>query len=536
VTRTAYDDDGYFRLETLRAIGAALRRRAGLLTICFLALATGIIASFLSTAPRYPGDVKFLIKQDRADSLVSGLPEASASGDYYRGLTETQLLSQVELLRSRDLVKTVAVQTGLAAQVLAEQPLLTEAEAEEEAADTLSDHLDVWPVKRTWLINVSYAAEDRPFTQKVLDTLSRVYLQKHLELQRPAGTYQFFDQQAEQARVELDTVRAQLAAFSTEHRVASASLEKQAVLGTLDDFDGLRRQASAQLAEADQRLARLSIELQRVPRQHTSTMRTDTGVANEIRNRILTLEMQRTQLLQKFTPAYRGVQQIEEQLREARAALDAAEQTPVVERTIAENPTWQWLDTEVARTRAEHAALTARVQSLGASVAEYRDQALTLGLRESEQEDLARELKVAEDKYLLYAQKREEARISDELDRTRIANVVVAEGPIVALEPDRDPSLAFLPLLLVVALFLSGGAALAVDALSGPRASTLRAAFAAPATAAPAFQPAGATVSVGSAAARTAESEPAAQTRGESEPGWTGSFEGALRVADAKSA
>ena len=37
-------------------------------------------------------------------------------------------------------------------------------------------------------------------------------------------------------------------------------------------------------------------------------------------------------------------------------------------------------------------------------------------------------MKTAEDNYLLYQKKQEEARISDALDRTRIANVVVAEA------------------------------------------------------------------------------------------------------------
>lgn len=470
MVRPAYDDAG-FGVEMLRTIVRAMRRRIRLLAGCFLALSIGITAAFLSRPPLYQGDVKFLIKQDRAEPVLTGLPDPVATGEYYRGLSETELMSQAELIRSRDLIRQVAIETGLTRQVRVEHPRLTEAEAVEEAADAITEELDIWPVKRTWLINVSYTGEDRQQTRKVLDTLARLYLEKHLELQRPVGAYQFFDQQAEQARVELAALRARLASFSTRHQVASAALEKQAVVEKLNDFDALRRQAAAQLAESQQRLGRLTAEWERAPRQHTSMTRTDTGAATEIRNRILTLEMQRTQLLQKFTPAYRGVQQIEEQLHDARAALEAAERTPVVEKTVADNPTWQWLDTEVARARAEHDALRARVQALGESVGQYRTAAQTLELRDAEQQDLARERKVAEDKYLLYAQKREEARISDELDRTRIANVVIAEGPTVAIEPHRDPSLAFLPLLLGVALLLSGGTALAVDALSGPGAA-----------------------------------------------------------------
>jgi hypothetical protein len=257
-----------------------------------------------------------------------------------------------------------------------------------------------------------------------------------------------------------------VAATSFQHQVVSAAVEKQAVLQKLSEFDALRLQAAALLAESQRRLATVDSELARVPSHRTATVKTDAGVARDITARIMSLEMQRTQLLQKFTPSYQGVVQIDGQLREARAALEAARQAPVVEETVADNPTRQWLDTEVSRTRAEQAALQARVAALNDAVNHYRQTAMTLELRDSEQKDLEREMKAAETKYLLYAQKQEEARISDELDRTRIANVVVAEGPSVAVEAQRDPSLAFLPLLLGAALLLSGGLAIAVDAVS----------------------------------------------------------------------
>jgi uncharacterized protein involved in exopolysaccharide biosynthesis len=458
--------DSSFRPGTTQQIFDALRRQARVLIICFVALSVGVILAVLGAAPMYQGTLKILVKQDRADSVVSGLPEAAAARYYFRELTETELMSQIELLKSGELIEKVALETGLATRVQNEQPSLTQAEALDEAADSLRQRLDVSPVRRTWLIDVSYEADDRQFTRNVLDTLARLYLEKHLAVQRPAGTYQFFTEQSQQAKQELDLLREQLASFSVEHQVVSAALEKEAVLQKANEFDALRRQATALVAESDRRLATVSGELARVPQQHTATVRTDAGVARDITARILTLEMQRTQLLQKFTPAYRGVLDVDGQLLEARAALQAAERTPVVEQTVADNPTRQWLDTEAARTRADQAALSARVVSLAGAVDQYRARAMELELRDAEQQELARQLKAAESKYLLYAQKQEEARISDELDRTRIANVVIADGPSVAAEPQREPGLAVLPLLLGVALLLSGGAALTVDALT----------------------------------------------------------------------
>ena len=79
-------------------------------------------------------------------------------------------------------------------------------------------------------------------------------------------------------------------------------------------------------------------------------------------------------------------------------------------------------------------------------------------------DDLVRNVRSAEDNYLLYVRKREEARISDALDTEHIVNVALAEAPTV-------PALPTLKLgwLLAGSFFaasgLSLGAAYAVDRL-----------------------------------------------------------------------
>ena len=55
------------------------------------------------------------------------------------------------------------------------------------------------------------------------------------------------------------------------------------------------------------------------------------------------------------------------------------------------------------------------------------------------QQDLLRTVKTDEENYLLYQRKREEARMTDALDRTRILNVAVAEQPAVPTLPSNSP-------------------------------------------------------------------------------------------------
>jgi uncharacterized protein involved in exopolysaccharide biosynthesis len=80
------------------------------------------------------------------------------------------------------------------------------------------------------------------------------------------------------------------------------------------------------------------------------------------------------------------------------------------------------------------------------------------------QQRLAREVKSAEDNYLLYQRKQEETRIANALDHQRIANVVVAEAPNVPSLPSDDARRAMLIVLGATLSFLLGvGAAITLE-------------------------------------------------------------------------
>jgi len=79
---------------------------------------------------------------------------------------------------------------------------------------------------------------------------------------------------------------------------------------------------------------------------------------------------------------------------------------------------------------------------------------------------LQRVKKEAEDNYQLYAKKREEARIADELDRQKITNVSIAEAAAVPQLPSSPNRPVNLLLGLFLAAFLSLGTVFTAEMLS----------------------------------------------------------------------
>ena len=105
--------------------------------------------------------------------------------------------------------------------------------------------------------------------------------------------------------------------------------------------------------------------------------------------------------------------------------------------TTNQEPNHEWAKSELIKAQVELGTLEAHGQATRVQVAGYREVAQRLGGNALRQGDLLGELKAAEEKYLLYVNKREEARIEDALDQGGILNVTIAEEPRVPALPAR---------------------------------------------------------------------------------------------------
>jgi uncharacterized protein involved in exopolysaccharide biosynthesis len=400
-------------------------RRAALLTSA--GISATVVAAGLLLPRTYTAEMKVLVKHERVDPVVSG--DREQAGRAGAEVTETEINSEVELLKGRDLLESTARAAGL---IPASAPETAEARRHtSDVVSRLDRDLAVKPVRKTTLIAVSYSARDPQLASRVLSELSRLYLEKHLTVHRPAGARQFFTDQADRLRRELQEGQQRLIDFSHEHDVVSASAERDTTLHSLAEFEATLQTLRAQHADASRRAETLTASIAATPaRQTTVLRRQDNGeLMRDLRTKVLDLELKRTELARKFTDTYPPVVELDTQLRQARTALDAAEQAPVKEETTDQNPTHQWLRSELSRVEAERDALTARIAAVQQTIAAYRGRARTLDDQSAREQELRRAIKASEDNYLLYQRKEEEARIADAMDRTRIANVTLAEEP-----------------------------------------------------------------------------------------------------------
>lgn len=445
---------------SLATLWQFLRRRGRLALVLFVVI-FGAAATYVLTRPvRYEAQMKLLLKRARTDAPIDA--ERRQAGNVAAELSDAEIESEIELFRSRDSLATVVREHGLVPEAGGSA---TGAAREALAVRELTRRLSVYRIEKTNLIAVSLRDRDPERAARLLTRLAEIYLAKHTVLHRNQDSSQFFARQAEMFAGKLDQAQRQLAEFRQRHQVSLLAAEKEATLRRQDELERALQQTESEIESARDRAA----ELQRQVRELPETVETQRRMARSeallerLKATLLELENKRTELLTKYDSSYRLVQEVDRQIADTRRMIEQEQQASVVDRTSALNPLRQTLKGDLLRTETELAGLLAKREKLAGDLRQVRAALLGLERITAEHDDLARQVKLAEENFLLYQRKLEESRLADAMDREKILNVSIAEQPTPPAMPVDQHRAALLLLSAVMAAFASLGLALAVD-------------------------------------------------------------------------
>jgi uncharacterized protein involved in exopolysaccharide biosynthesis len=457
-------DDELFAVEKRRqgsltprdVVQVGFRHKNVLLAVFGLLSLVAFLYAF-ALPPKYEAETKILVRQGRMDPVVS--PTANVSVPIRQPLTEEELNSEVEILLSTDVLQQVVKACGLdQAKPAALLPRLFHSTDDPRvrtgtAVNQLKTALKVVPVRKTSVIEVSYRRRNAQQVAQVLRALNAAYIEKHVAAHRSGGQFKFFEQQADDYREQLKVAEQRLQDFSRGQNSVRPAMVRDEMLQQLSNLNGDIAATGAQIAQTQNRLRTLEGQSQTVPARMTTSVRTldNEQLMQQLKGTLLTLELKRTALLSKYQPDYRPVQEVEEEILKTRAAIAAEGAAPLRESTTDVDPTHTLVTGELTRAKADLSGLVARQAAMEGTARRYHNVILDLEGKGRLEQDLLREVKAAEENYLLYVQKREQSRITDALDHMRILNVAVVEEPTVPVLPVYNPWL-----LAAAGLFFAG--------------------------------------------------------------------------------
>jgi uncharacterized protein involved in exopolysaccharide biosynthesis len=439
-----------------------LLRRQTIVTRVFLAVLGLVTIASLLWPPTFESTGKVLVQANPSQLLVvSPAIESGTQSSQPTVLTspvaQEDLNSETELLSSRYLMERTVEQLGnpdekagmtqrVADSVGAILDLpqsgynlihaLANPTDKQSAVIKLSRKLEVNVIKRSNIIEVSFASHDGRRAQAFLTRFLDEYLELHAHISQDPAAELVFLKQAEVLNERLHISEESLRNAQMQTGINDLEAQRSAAVTQLYNLEGEESKANADLAAAQKQAEFIEKQMATTPqRQMKESQIVQNMALQTIKPQVLQLETQRAELLNRYQPTSQKIRDIDAQLAAARKILSRENATEVRQNTTDINPTWATLDAALAQARYQAASEQASQQALLKQIDGFRNQLNKLSSDGLTVQRLQRQVDVDKEAYLSYLRKGEEARAAQALNQKKILKVSIVQPPTYPIRP-----------------------------------------------------------------------------------------------------
>jgi polysaccharide biosynthesis transport protein len=423
--------------------------------ILFCAVA-GLVAAatvYFFYPPVYESQAKLLVRYVLERSAVDPIDNTRGSAGLGQA-SENVLGSEAEILTSWDL----AVQ---AAEAIGPKRLLPSARAptKEAAARTIVAGLDVNIHKGSNIIFVSYKNHDPQLTTLVLGELVNRYFNKHLEVHRSTGAFDFVTQQTDQVRTRLNQTEDALKALKAKAGIVSLADSTAALVNEAARTEEQLHNTESELAESQARVVQLGGMLPELsPKPAGSEKGADSGAkpsksrrargaksgkagssTEEISSdvvqqyqvlvsRLPQLRQAKLDLLAKYKPRNQMVKANQAEINDCEnQRRDLERKYPDLPSKV--GPIGSSSEPDLASETARLAGVAAKKEALASRLTDIREQIKQLTEIAPQMAGLERQRELEETNYKYFEGTLEKARVDEALDPSKIPNISAVQQP-----------------------------------------------------------------------------------------------------------
>jgi len=427
------------------------RGRIFLLTV-FVVMAIVLLVTVLMHR-KYKAEAKLMVQPVRSQAPLSTSPnqQVMTTGD----VSPTEINNEVDLLQS----------PGVARRALGETASGTDTVAQQNAVTQLQRSIDVEPVHQSSNIDVSLLADSPDQATRQLQKVLDAYFQERQNSSRSVGAAQFFDQQTIDKAKQVDLDQQALTDFEVKHQIADLDDEKKQQVTRVGLLQDNFSAAEASLASVNSRVSAQRRELAATPKRTQTSERIITNQYSQehLNTELVDLQNHRTELLKRYPPTSREVIEANEKISNIQKAIQSAGTNPAGESATDVNPTYQQLSSALALSISEASGIAAQRDQLQVQLKEARQRLSDLEESTAPYDALQRKLTQSQADYKLYADRRDEARVSEALDNAKMFDVSLVQPPVASPDPVRPKPVLYLSAGLAFAILLGTVLALYSD-------------------------------------------------------------------------
>ncbi len=473
---------------TLGYVLSALWRQKFKASLTF-ALITGLtVGAFLVWPKKYRSEGQLYVQMGRNNTGLdptSGRPSVSI-----QDTRETEIRSVAELVGSRAVIEEVVKEIGveailfdpwkerfgdfmpdLAATFQSNDKSAVDSKGRnteqmkrrEKAIKKIEESVAVDVEKKTSVITIRTSAFSPDLAQQIADALMHHAQEKYLEIHSVKSSADFFETEYQQQRRVLAAAIRRQKEFRDQQGFLSVGGARNTLQQLIDKIEGELLDARAQLAESDEQYSRLMKELAGIqPEIEVPRTGVERLSYEESTTELFTLKREAERLRSTYTENHPQIQMVESQIEKLERELESMA-TDRVENEKRKNPVYEQVQVDVVRAKAAADAARARLRELERKYVDAQQRMAALNEAEADAIALEHEIQVARQDLAIYAQKRGEAKVLDQLDRQRISDVVIAQPASYVVKHYAPKGSVVVPLGALIGLFAALAVALYSD-------------------------------------------------------------------------
>ncbi len=479
------------------SIGSFLNRYKWLILGVFLVVAVGGWATLqIFFNDLYETKATLLVKIGRETSEV---PTTVVNGQLLsQGVRIQDINSEVQLLSSREFVETVVDRIGAdryksvlvpptsiwgypkywlksgarwakgvykeALIVLNIKKRLTH---RDEVVLAVAEATKVEPVKESDVLTLKLRLPSQELAVLTAQGILDEYMKRRSEVRRNAPTFKFFEEEARDLQVRLSQLADRRASVRNKWEVSSAAEQRSLMLKQVMDLEAQRVAIEGRVRSLEQEQREMNDKLRAMPSTLTKEeMRSRNPALQSLKERITSLQMERARTLGKYQPDSETVKKLDSELEALQRSLATEEGTILASTTSQPNPLREEFQRGIQQREVELAGLRSQLARIDEPIGKLRAQIGRVTSGGDQMESTERELRLAEAEYLAFSRRKEEARIAEELDSKRMANVSMVAAPEYPIEPVYPRKLFIMGILLPVGLVLGIGIAVLMESMT----------------------------------------------------------------------
>ena len=381
---------------------------------------------------------------------------------------EATINSEIRIASSREVIQQV-IETLTIERVYPQlmESVSNPGTALQNAILKFKKNLSLTHGKDSNVIEISFQHENPEMAALAVNTLVEKLKEQHLRIfSDPKAS--FLGKQANDYRVKLEESNSQLQKFKEKYGLSSHVQERQLLLEQRKEMEIVLKTTQNEAEGLRTKLIALKKQKKSIPQRIPLSSVTDQHLLIDNAKRDL-LELRRKEqaLLTKYQESSRFVLELRQEIQLFEEFIQKQENTLSDRITTGTNPMYQQIALEALSAESQLKSLLAKQETIKHQLTDLSTQIVQLDAHERELETLKLQVTSDRQNYERYLHKVEEARISEEMDQLKMANISVIQPATLPIRPVKPKKILNIMMGCIVGLVAGISGAFLFEYLGG---------------------------------------------------------------------